>query len=147
MTRQMWFGGDAAGISGGSRVFLGANTDEKEKSLVIWSGLNNPLYFPENCYAYVGNNSQSVTAFGRQSDMLVIFKERETYLTQYVRNSSITASDLINQKVVDYHRFERLFPDNTFAFGHRLRLLRQHRTVPQPPCMGVHRRKCLHALQ
>ena len=91
MTRQMWFGGDAAGISGGSRVFLGANTDEKEKSLVIWSGLNNPLYFPENCYAYVGNNSQSVTAFGRQSDMLVIFKERETYLTQYVRNSNITA--------------------------------------------------------
>ena len=110
MTRQMWFGGDAAGISGGSRVFLGANTDEKEKSLVIWSGLNNPLYFPENCYAYVGNNSQSVTAFGRQSDMLVIFKERETYLTQYVRNSSITASDLINQKVVDYTASSVYFP-------------------------------------
>ena len=35
----MWFGGDAAGISGGSRVFLGANTDEKEKSLVIWLSL------------------------------------------------------------------------------------------------------------
>ena len=110
MTRQMWFGGDAAGISGGSRVFLGANTDEKEKSLVIWSGLNNPLYFPENCYAYVGNNSQSVTAFGRQSDMLVIFKERETYLTQYVRNSNITASDLINQNVVDYTASSVYFP-------------------------------------
>lgn len=110
MTRQMWFGGDAAGISGGSRVFLGANTDEKEKSLVIWSGLNDPLYFPENCYAYVGNNSQSVTAFGRQSDMLVIFKERETYLTQYVRNSNITASDLINQNVVDYTASSVYFP-------------------------------------
>ena len=110
MTRQMWFGGDAAGISGGSRVFLGANTDEKEKSLVIWSGLNNPLYFPENCYAYVGNNSQSVTAFSRQSDMLVIFKERETYLTQYVRNSNITASDLINQKIVDYTASSVYFP-------------------------------------
>lgn len=110
MTRQMWFGGDAAGISGGSRVFLGANTDVKEKSLVLWSGLNNPLYFPENCYAYVGNNTQSVTAFGRQSDMLVIFKERETYLTQYVRNSNITASDLINQSVVDYAASSVYFP-------------------------------------
>ncbi len=110
MTRQMWFGGDAAGISGGTRLFLGANTNEKEKNLVIWSGLNNPLYFSENCYSYVGNGAQRVTAFGKQSDMLVIFKERETYLTQYVKNSNITASDLINQNVVDYTASTVYFP-------------------------------------
>lgn len=110
MTQRVWFGGDAAGISGGSRLFLGGNASEKEKSLVLWSGLNNPLYFPENCYAYVGNSNQAVTAFGRQSDMLVIFKERETFLTQYVRNDNITAEDLIDQKVVDYTASNVYFP-------------------------------------
>lgn len=110
MQKSLWFGGDAAGISGGTRLFLGGNTVEKEKSLVLWSGLNNPLYFPENCYAYVGNSNQAVTAFGRQNDTLVIFKERETFYTQYTRNSNITASDLINQNVVDYTASSVYFP-------------------------------------
>lgn len=110
MSRALWFGGDAAGISGGTRLFLGGNTEEKEKSLVLWSGLNKPLYFPENCYAYVGNSNQAVTAFGRQNDTLVIFKERETFYTQYTRNSDITASDLINKNVVDYTASSVYFP-------------------------------------
>ena len=110
MSRALWFGGDAAGISGGTRLFLGGNTKEKEKSLVLWSGLNNPLYFSENCYAYVGNSNQAVTAFGRQNDTLVIFKERETFYTQYTRNSDISASDLINQNVVDYSASSVYFP-------------------------------------
>ena len=110
MKRALWFGGDAAGISGGTRLFLGGNTEEKEKSLVLWSGLNNPLYFPENCYSYVGNSNQAVTAFGRQNDTLVIFKERETFYTHYTRNSDITASDLINQNVVDYAASIVYFP-------------------------------------
>lgn len=110
MRSNIWFGGDAAGISGGTRLFLGGNTEEKGKSLVLWSGLNNPLYFPENCYAYVGNSNQAVTAFGRQNDTLVIFKERETFYTQYTRNSNITASDLINQNVVDYTASSVYFP-------------------------------------
>lgn len=110
MQRSLWFGGDSKGISGGTRLFLCGNTEEKEKNLVIWSGLNNPLYFSENCYAYVGNSNQAVTAFGRQQDMLVIFKERETYLTQYMRNDSITADDLISQRVVDYTASNVYFP-------------------------------------
>ena len=110
MTRQIWFGGDAKGISGGSRLFLGGNAENKEKSLVLWSGLNNPLFFPENCYAYVGNANQAVTAFGRQTDTLVIFKERETFFTQYTKSDSISASDLINQKVVDYTASSVYFP-------------------------------------
>ena len=110
MQKNIWFGGDAAGISGGTRLFLGGNTKEKEKSLVLWSGLNNPLYFSENCYSYVSNSNQAVTAFGRQNDTLVIFKERETFYTQYTRNSDITASDLINQNVVDYAASSVYFP-------------------------------------
>ena len=99
MSRSCWFGGDAEGISGGTRLFLCGNKDEK--NLVIWSGLNEPLYFPENCYAYVGDDSQAVTAFGRQNNALVIFKERECYYTQYMQNTNITAEDLINQSVID----------------------------------------------
>ena len=110
MNKNIWFGGDAAGISGGTRLFLGGNTEEKEKSLVLWSGLDNPLYFHENCYAYVGNSNQAVTAFGRQNDTLVIFKERETYYTQYMQNTDINAKDLINQNVVGYAASSVYFP-------------------------------------
>lgn len=110
MQRQIWYGGDAAGISGGTRLFLGSNKEDEEKNLVIWGGLNNPLYFPENCYAYVGNSNQAVTAFGRQSDTLVIFKESETYYTQYVKGDTITAADLIDQKIVDYTASVVYFP-------------------------------------
>lgn len=110
MTQSEWFGGDALGISGGTRLFLCGNTNDDEKSLVLWSGLDNPLYFPENCYAYVGNSNQAVTGFGRQNDTLVIFKERETYYTQYMRNSDITAQNLIDQSVVDYAASSVYFP-------------------------------------
>ena len=101
MTKSIWFGGSSKGIYGGSRLFLGGNVLEENKSLVIWSDLNNPLYFSENNYAYVGDKSQAVTAFGRQSDTLVIFKEREMYQTQYVYNDSITSEDIMNQSVID----------------------------------------------
>lgn len=110
MTRSVWFGGDAKGLSGGTRLFLCGNTQENERSLVMWSGLNNPLYFPENCYAYVGNSNQTAVAFGRQSDMLVIFKENETFFTRYTQNDSITADELINQSVVDYTASNVYFP-------------------------------------
>ena len=106
----MWFGGASHGINGGSRLFLCGNTDKQEGSLIVWSGLNNPLYFGENCYAYVGGKSKKVTAFGRQDDKLVIFKENEIYYTYYKQSSSIDASDLINQTVVDYEANSVFFP-------------------------------------
>ncbi len=108
MSESIWFGSDALGISGGTRLFLGGN--ESEGNLVIWSDLNRPTYFSENNYAYVGDKSQRVTAFGRQNDTLVIFKEREIYYTQYARNSEITAEELINQSVVDYSASAVYFP-------------------------------------
>ncbi len=109
MSQSIWFGGTANGINGGSRLFLCGNTDENEKSLVVWSALNNPLYFPENNYAYVGDKSQAVTAFGQQGENLIIFKEKSTYYSYYAVNN-ITAEDLINQSVIDYESNSVYFP-------------------------------------
>lgn len=110
MTQSIWFGGSADGINGGSRLFLCGNTNESEKSLVIWSSLNNPLYFSENNYAYVGNKAEPVTAFGKQGENLIIFKPNETYYSYYAQNSDINANDLINQTVVDYEANSVYFP-------------------------------------
>jgi hypothetical protein len=110
MTNSEWFGGSSAGISGGTRLFLCGNTKEEEKSLVVWSGLNNPLYFPENSYFYVGDTSQKVTGFGKQANMLVIFKENETWYTQYFQNTNITGEDLTSQRVVDLQASAVYFP-------------------------------------
>lgn len=110
MTRTEWFGGTSNGINGGTRLFLGGNTSDGERSLIVWSALNNPLYFPENNYAYVGDSASAVVGFGKQSNMLVIFKENETYYTKYVQNDNITAEDIINQSVVDYQASSVYFP-------------------------------------
>ncbi len=105
-----WFGGASVGINGGTRLFLGGNTKDDEKSLILWSALNDPLYFPENNYAYIGEKNTSVTAFAKQSNMLVIFKENETYYTQYVKNENVTAESIINQSVIDYQANCVYFP-------------------------------------
>ncbi len=111
-TQCEWFGGGTEGIAGGTRLFLGGNTSEANKNLVVWSDLNNPLYFPENNYFRVGENSSAVTGFGKQADMLVIFKENGSgiYYTKYQQNSDITAEDLINQNTVDYVASSVYFP-------------------------------------
>ncbi len=110
MTRSVWFGGTNSGFKNGTRLFLCGNTIESEKALVCWSGLNNPLYFPENSYFYVGDTNEAVTCFGKQSDMLVVFKNNETWYTQYRQNTDITAADLINQTVVDLQASSVYFP-------------------------------------
>ncbi len=110
MRRNTWFGGAALGINGGTRLFLGGSSEKKERSLVIWSGLNNPLYFPENSYAYVGNSNSAVTAFGKQNDMLIIFKEDEIYGTQYTQANNITTENVINQNVIDIASSSVYFP-------------------------------------
>ncbi len=110
MTQSVWFGGAANGINGGSRLFLCGNKDDSDKALIMWSSLNNPLYFPENNYAYVGDKSQGVTAFGQQGENLIIFKDKSTYYSYYNVNDNITADDLINQSVVDYEANSVIFP-------------------------------------
>lgn len=118
MQKNVWFGGASNGIYSGSRLFLGANSYSENQSLVVWSALNNPLYFPENCYAYVGNKLDAVSCFGRQNDKLIIFKEKEIYYTYYSYNDGINADDVINQTVVDYQANAVTFPMillNTFV--------------------------------
>ena len=100
MTRATWYGNTSLGLNGGSRLFLGGNEADNEKALVVWSDFENPLYFSENNYAYVGDKAQRVTAFGKQGSSLIIFKERETYSTQYVQGE-VTGEELTEQSALD----------------------------------------------
>jgi hypothetical protein len=111
MTFSEWFGGGAEGIYGGIHLFMGGNKNKKEKALVCWSDFNRPLYFSENGFAYVGDKSQNVTAFGKQGENLVVFKERETYSTAYSSASSVIDADsVIGDAVVDVTAAEVTFP-------------------------------------
>ncbi len=96
MTQAAWYGNNSLGISGGSRLFFCGGQD----SLVLWSDFENPLYFPENNYAYVGDKTQRTTAFGKQGSSLIIFKENEIYSTQYVQGD-VSAEELMDQSVID----------------------------------------------
>lgn len=82
MTRATPFGGDRSGTEGGTRYFVTGNPDEP--NLVRWSGIEHPLYFPEHNHVRIGDEGQAVTAFGKQGDLLIAFKEREIYALQYV---------------------------------------------------------------
>ncbi len=94
----VWFGGEGDGARG-VRLFVGGNPACRNR--IHWSALGDATYFPENNYAYVGDASAAVTAFGKQSDMLVIFKEREVYATRYAAGGSYTAEDLQSGRVTD----------------------------------------------
>jgi hypothetical protein len=98
MTQAEWYSNTSLGLNGGSRLFLGGNIDEK--ALVVWSDFENPLYFSENNYAYIGDRDQRVTALNKQGASLIIFKEREIYSTQYVQGE-VTGEDVMNQAVSD----------------------------------------------
>lgn len=108
MNFSTWFGGGSAGLTGGTRLFVSG--DPEHPSLMHWSALNDPLYFPENNSAEVGDNTQAITAFGKQSELLVIFKERELFCSYYVQGSSPTAEQLQNQQVIDIEAARALFP-------------------------------------
>ncbi len=103
-----WFGGSADGLSGGTRLFLSGNAESPQ--LVHWSALDNPLYFPENNCARVGDAASRITAFGKQSDMLVIFKEHEIYATQYRTGQTITAEEQLAGQVTDPEAEAAVFP-------------------------------------
>ena len=102
MTFNDWYGGGSEGLYGGMHLFMGGNTEKGEESLVIWSDVKKPLYFSENCYAYVGDKTQKVTAFGKQGEALIIAKEREMYATQYVNNTdALTEEAVQSQALID----------------------------------------------
>lgn len=110
MTVNTWFGGSTGSIFAGTRLFLGGNKNEKEKNLVLWSDFNKPLYFSENCYTNVGNASSAVTAFAKQSNMLIVFKENEIYSTKYTAGKDYTTADLADEAVTDVTAASSAFP-------------------------------------
>ncbi len=102
-----WFGGTNNRL-GGTRVFL-AGFSEGQRAKIVWSDVNDPFYFPENNYTYVGDQSQAITALDKQEDMLVIFKERETYYTTYVEGD-IDESAVAEGTNVDVTAVQAYFP-------------------------------------
>lgn len=87
-TCTAWYGGNR-GLESGTRLFIGG-MEGKYKNVLQWADLENPLYFPENCNAEVGEPSQAITGFGKQGDMLVIFKPFETYAANYLLQDAPT---------------------------------------------------------
>ncbi len=102
-----WFGGAGGGLTGGSRWFVGGGKDAP--GMIFWSALDNPLDFPANNYATVGKISEEVTAFAKQSDMLVIFKERSLYHATYAAQT-VNVNDVLNGGVTDIESASALFP-------------------------------------
>ena len=98
MQTAVWFGGTGGGLYGGSRLFVAGDADHPNK--LCWSALNDPLYFPVNNYAAIGDAGEAITAFGRQSDTLVIFKEHSIFGTVY-NATEVDAAAVAAGQVVD----------------------------------------------
>lgn len=93
-----WFGGGSSSLAGGTRLFVGGN--DEHPNLICWSAEHNPLYFPENNNMRVGEANSRVTGFGKQGELLIIFKDRELYCTQYTQGE-VTADDVMSGAVMD----------------------------------------------
>lgn len=109
-TIAAWFGG-TQNRNGGTRLFL-TGFDKSVGGMgacMMWSDVDNPLYFPQNNYMHVGDLSQRITALAKQEDMLVVFKEREMYYTRYVEGS-VDAENVLNGTNVDVTVSAAYFP-------------------------------------
>ena len=87
------FGGERA--EGISRQFLGGCPDMPDR--IYWSAQKGKLYFPTKNYISVGTRGQAVTAFGKQGDHLIVFKERELYSVS--DSVQIVSADTANGRV------------------------------------------------
>lgn len=75
MRVSTWYGGSRAG--GESRRFFSGS--EVVPNRVYWTAQGQPLYFPFSNYIAVGDVRETVVAFGKQDDKLILFKEKEIY--------------------------------------------------------------------
>lgn len=96
MTMATWFGGERSGVGGGTRLFVAG--DSLHPHRLCWSHVDNPLYFPSANTAYVGDSHAPITAFGKQSDMLIIFKTHEIYAAEYVARTDPITEVLPNEE-------------------------------------------------
>ncbi len=109
-----WFGGDRAGLTGGSRLFLAGHPDHPH--LIRYSALNDPSYFPENSYLYAGTASDPITAFGRQGRMLVVFKQHEIYYMEYSA-TALRSEQALAGGIVDAETQSAVFPLTPLSSG------------------------------
>ena len=79
------------------RVFVCGNGTNH----VYWSDSLNPEYFPENNYIGLGGDNIECTGFGKQYDLLIVFKTHSIYSISYVLSGQtvLFPSKLINNKI------------------------------------------------
>lgn len=109
MSIARWFGGARGGLENGTRLFVAGGV---EPGIIRWSDLNQPDYFSENNYAYVGDGSE-ITALAQQDEMLVIFQENAITYATYMQGAEYTAEDIMNDRVVDVTTLTAQFPLTT----------------------------------
>ncbi len=108
MQRAVWFGGDRSDGEGGVHLFVAGHPDKP--NLLHWSDVNNPLYFPENNYVCVGEDSAPITALAKQGELLVIFREHDMYCAQYVAGDMPTAQELESGTAIETTVHKAYFP-------------------------------------
>ena len=78
---------DTFGGANNSRLFVAGGGNSK----YYWSQAYDISYFPENNFATLGNTEEDITGFGRQYNVLIVFKPREIYsIYSYTETSSTT---------------------------------------------------------
>ena len=78
---------DTFGGSNNSRLFLAGGGNSK----YVYSDAYDISYFPENNFATLGNTEDDITGFGRQYNVLIVFKPKEIYsIYSYVETASTT---------------------------------------------------------
>lgn len=79
------------GGAGSDRIFLSGNPDKKGMDWVC--SLNDPTYWPDLNYTYIGNDGTEVMGYARIGDYLAVFKEDNqqdstVYLRYVLQNAS-----------------------------------------------------------
>lgn len=78
---------DTFGGAQNSRLFLAGAGN----SIYYWSASFDVSYFPENNWARLGNTEEDITGFGRQYNVLIVFKPKEVYsVYSYTETASTT---------------------------------------------------------
>ena len=78
---------DTFGGANNSRLFVAGGGNSK----YFWSQAYDISYFPENNFATLGNTEDDITGFGRQYNVLIVFKPREVYsIYSYTETSTTT---------------------------------------------------------
>lgn len=78
---------DTFGGANNSRLFLAGGGNSK----YFYSEAYDITYFPESNFATLGNTEEDITGFGRQYNVLIVFKPREIYsIYSYTQTSSTT---------------------------------------------------------